>query len=96
MRRGYKPTEQSVNEVLSMADLETKVTEFAQLVCEYIQNCPEKIYEHLPLCIQIVQKHCEEPSDYTLALVAKVVTNLGEMVDPYLSSLLLASLSFES
>ena len=60
-----------------MIDLEGTLSTFAQFICDVSEFDPESLYAHLPACIQVFEKHCEEPNDFTLALVAKLINNLG-------------------
>ncbi len=82
--------------MLSQLNLEGNLSTFAELICDLSEYDAEILYPHLDLCVKIFLKHCEQPTDFTLALVARLIINLGEMVDPYLSSLVMSSLSLES
>jgi hypothetical protein len=96
LKRGYVAGEELVAKVLAKLDVKGNVTPFAQFICEIAESQPHTLYEHLPICISIFEKHCEIPDEFTLALSAKLINNLGEMVDPYLNTLIMTSLSIDS
>jgi hypothetical protein len=77
LKRGYLLREESLQKLFPKLDLETNVTPFAQLVCEVAEYEPHILFDHLPICVQIFEKHAEEPNDFTLALATKMIKNLG-------------------
>jgi hypothetical protein len=96
LKRGNKPNEALLASIFENYSPESNVSCYSELICEFAQYCPELLYAHLPLSIDIIEKNCESPNDFTLALISRLIRNLGEMIDPYLSKLVLTALSFDS
>ena len=94
--RGYRPTEETMEDILGAYEDNSEGGYYVHLVCEWAEHCPEMLYPHLDHCMTMVAAHCHEPNEFTLACVIRLVVSLGEMLEPYLANLLTICLSIDS
>lgn len=69
---------------------------YAQYICALAEFCPDNLHLHLSSCIEIIESHCQNPDDFTLALISKMIRSLGELLDPFLDHLLSVAINIDS
>lgn len=75
LKRGYKPDENLVSMVLQ--NNLGSINNYAQFICELALFYPESLHPHLEKCAMILESHCQEPNDFTLALISRLIKSLG-------------------
>lgn len=95
MKRGFYPNEQHLDAIFADKTL-GDLSNYAQYICALAEYCPDSLHPHLNTCVEIIQSHCENPNDFTLAIISKVIRSLGELLDPYLDSLISVAININS
>lgn len=95
LKRGFYPSDQHLAAVFADKTL-GDLSNYAQYICALAEYCPETLHPHLNVCIEIIESHCQDPNDFTLAIISKVIRSLGELLDPFLDSLLSVAINISS
>ncbi len=95
LKRGYFPDEQHLATVFADRTL-GDLSNYAQYICALAEFYPDGLHPHLTTCVQIVESHCEDPNDFALAIISKMVRSLGELLDPFLDHLLSVAINISS